>query len=105
VAANNLYDGLVTASDLFVGTTLTALEALQQLHTYLLAASLLLFGGLLLLLLLPFRRRLVMESLRLAGLLSQLPQVRLRLCVVLTSALALDSQAPCRPCVTPSTGE
>lgn len=76
VAATDLYDGLTTVSNVFVGTTLTALDELQQLHTYLLIASSAVFVAVVVVMLLPFKRRVVMESVRLAGLLSQLPQVR-----------------------------
>lgn len=76
VAANDLYEGLARVSDVFVGTTLTALDELDLLHTYLLIASIVVFVGLVLLVLVPFKKRLVTESVRLAGLLSQLPQVR-----------------------------
>jgi len=79
VAAFDLYEGLGTVSSLFVGTTLTALGDLQQLHTYLLIASIIVFVGLVVFILLPFKKRLVMESVKLAGLLSQLPQVGLHL--------------------------
>lgn len=79
VAAFDLYEGLGTVSNLFVGTTLTALADLQQLHTYLLIASIIVFVGLVFFILLPFKKRLVMESIKLAGLLSQLPQVGLHL--------------------------
>lgn len=61
---------------MFVGTTLNALSSLQQLHTYLLIASMAIFVGVVVVMLLPFKRRLVTESVKLAGLLSQLPQVR-----------------------------
>lgn len=74
--ATDLYEGLAEVSDVFVGTTLTALDALQQLHTYLLIATVVVFVAVVLVLLVPFRNRLMTESLRLAGLLSQLPQVR-----------------------------
>jgi hypothetical protein len=76
VAATDLYDGLATVSNVFVGTTLTALDELQQLHTYLLIASIAVFVAVVIFMLLPFKKRVVMESIRLAGLLSQLPQVR-----------------------------
>jgi hypothetical protein len=85
VAANDLYDGLTSVSNAFVGTTLTALDELQQLHTYLLIASIALFVGLVVIMLMPYQKRLVMESVRLAGLLSQLPQVR---CALMSSACA-----------------
>lgn len=82
MAANDLYEGLQTASDTFVGTTLNALGQLQTLHTILLLVTLGLLAWLVLALLLPFRRQLLSESVRLAGLLSQLPQVR---CVQIVS--------------------
>jgi hypothetical protein len=76
VAANDLYEGLQTASDTFVLTTLNALGSLQTLHTILLIVTLGILAYLVLVLLVPFRRQLLTESNRLAGLLSQLPQVR-----------------------------
>jgi hypothetical protein len=57
-------------------TTLSALGSLQTLHTILLICTLGILGYLVLALLVPFRRQLLTESNRLAGLLSQLPQVR-----------------------------
>lgn len=76
VAATDLYEGLSQVSDAFVGTTMTALDDLQQLHTYLLIATIIVFVAVVLVVLVPFRKRLMVESVRLAGLLSQLPQVR-----------------------------
>jgi hypothetical protein len=76
VGAIDLYEGLQTASDTFVATTLNALGKLQTLHTILLVCTLGILGYVVLLLLVPFRRQLISESHRLAGLLSQLPQVR-----------------------------
>lgn len=76
VAAGDLYDRLGTAGDLFVNTTLKALGQLKQLHTILLLCTLAIMGVLALLLLIPFKRQLIEESARLAGLLSLLPQVR-----------------------------
>jgi hypothetical protein len=78
VAANDLYEGLAQVSDAFVGTTMTALDELQQLHTYLLIATIVVFVAVVVVVLVPFRKRLMVESVRLAGLLSQLPQVRSR---------------------------
>lgn len=63
-------------SDVFVGTTLTALDDLQQMHTYLLIATIIVMVAVVLIVLIPFRKRLLGESVKLAGLLSQLPQVR-----------------------------
>jgi hypothetical protein len=76
VAAIDLYEGLQTASDTFVATTLNALSKLETLHAILLVCTLGILGYTVLLLLVPFRRQLLAESHRLAGLLSQLPQVR-----------------------------
>lgn len=87
VAATDLYEGLAQVSDAFVGTTMTALDELQQLHTYLLIATIIVFVAVVLVVLVPFRRRLVVESVRLAGLLSQLPQVRPGLPVVHSDVL------------------
>jgi hypothetical protein len=92
VAATDLYDGLATVSNVFVGTTLTALDELQQLHTYLLIASIAVFVAVVVVMLLPFKKRVVMESVRLAGLLSQLPQVRwllLRACWSVSDPVAV----------------
>jgi hypothetical protein len=75
VAANDLYDGLAQVSDVFVGTTIKALEELQMLHTYLLVASIVVFVAVVVVMLVPFRKKLLHESKKLAGLLSQLPQV------------------------------
>jgi hypothetical protein len=75
VAANDLYDGLAQVSDVFVGTTIKALEELHMLHTYLLIASIVVFVAVVVGMLVPFRKKLLHESKKLAGLLSQLPQV------------------------------
>eukprot|EP00879_Flechtneria_rotunda_P022137 GHRR01023358.1.p1 GENE.GHRR01023358.1~~GHRR01023358.1.p1 ORF type:complete len:763 (+),score=195.35 GHRR01023358.1:255-2291(+) len=72
--ATDMYEGLLTAGALFTDTTLRALDLVQKLHAILLAITIGTLVLLLIALLLPFKRQLVTESRRLAGLLSQLPQ-------------------------------
>lgn len=78
MGAFDLYEGLQTASNMFVQTTLNALSQLSEVHAILLALTVVILAVHVLLLLVPFRRHVLQESMRLAGLLSLLPQVRAR---------------------------
>ena len=68
-----MYDGLNTASDMFVQHTINRFEQVKMLHIILLVATLVLMLAFLVLLFRPYYRKLHAESKTIAGLLSQLP--------------------------------
>lgn len=73
VAANDMYDGLKTAAELFVNYTISRFEQVKQLHIILLVVTLVLVLLFVWKMFRPYVQKLHAESKTMAGMMSQLP--------------------------------
>lgn len=73
VGVTDLYEALQTSAQMFIDFSINRYTTMSDLHTVLLVVTVLLLAGYVLFMVLPYLKRVRMESVRMAGLLSHVP--------------------------------